>query len=179
MSELILNTSEEAAEVQTAEEPQQETRSEQQKQERPEVEGILEIVEENDFGFLRFNNFLTSEKDIYVSPTQIRRFHLKTGDKIRGITRLPNPGEKFGALLYVLTVNGDEPGAAIRSRSTGGKSILFDYLIGTGYVCGILSKILAQNFNLAFWFYFPNLIMVTLDIILYYRNKKLEEAAKK
>ena len=95
MSELILNTSEEAAEVQTAEEPQQETRSEQQKQERPEVEGILEIVEENDFGFLRFNNFLTSEKDIYVSPTQIRRFRLKTGDKIRGITRLPNPGEKF------------------------------------------------------------------------------------
>ena len=67
---------------------------------------------------------------------------------------------------------------AIRSRSTGGKSILFDYLIGTGYVCGILSKILAHNFNLAFWFYFPNLIMVTLDIILYYRNKKLEAVAQ-
>ena len=56
---------------------------------------------------------------------------------------------------------------------------MFDYLIGTGYICGILSKILSHNFNLAFWFYFPNLIMVTLDIILYYRNKKLEEAAKK
>ena len=68
---------------------------------------------------------------------------------------------------------------AIRSRSTGGTSIMFDYLIGTGYICGSLSKILSQNFNLAFWFYFPNLIMVTLDIILYYRNKKLEEAAKK
>ena len=54
------------------------------------------------------------DKDIYVSPTQIRRFNLKTGDKINGISRLPNEGEKFGALLYVNTVNGDEPGAAIR-----------------------------------------------------------------
>ena len=81
-------------------------------QPRPEVEGILEIAE-GGFGFLRFDNFLTSEKDIYVSPTQIRRFNLKTGDKIKGISRLPNEGEKFGALLYVLTVNGDEPGAAI------------------------------------------------------------------
>ncbi|MGN0659220.1 MAG: transcription termination factor Rho [Emergencia sp.] len=81
--------------------------------ERPEVEGILEIAE-GGFGFLRFNNFLTSDKDVYVSPTQIRRFNLKTGDKIRGISRLPNEGERFGALLYVLTVNGDEPGVAIR-----------------------------------------------------------------
>ena len=87
---------------------------EERKEERPEVEGILEIQEENNFGFLRFSNFLTSEKDIYVSPTQIRRFNLKTGDKIRGITRLPKEGERFGALLYVLTVNGDEPGAAIK-----------------------------------------------------------------
>lgn len=82
-------------------------------QPRPEVEGILELSD-NGFGFLRFDNFLTSEKDIYVSPTQIRRFNLKTGDKVKGISRLPNEGEKFGALLYVLTVNGDEPGAAIR-----------------------------------------------------------------
>ena len=68
---------------------------------------------------------------------------------------------------------------AIRSRSTGGKSIMFDYFIGFGYVCGIVSKALLHNFNLAFWFYFPNLVMVTLDIILYYSNKKLEESAKK
>ena len=66
---------------------------------------------------------------------------------------------------------------AWRSRSTGGKSILFDYLIGTGYVCGILSKFMAHNFNLAFWFYFPNLIMVTADIFLYYRNCKLDRLA--
>lgn len=80
---------------------------------RPEVEGILELAE-GGFGFLRFSNFLTSDKDIYVSPSQIRRFNLKTGDKIKGISRLPNPGEKFGALLYVTTVNDDEPGVARR-----------------------------------------------------------------
>ena len=83
------------------------------KEERPELEGILEIAE-GGFGFLRFHNFLTSDKDIYVSPTQIRRFNLKTGDKIFGVTRRPNEGERFGALLYVKTVNGDEPGVAIR-----------------------------------------------------------------
>ena len=84
------------------------------KEERPVVEGILDIQEENSFGFLRFDNFLTSDKDIYVSPVQIRRFNLKTGDKINCVTRLPHEGERFGALLYVNTVNGEEPGAAIR-----------------------------------------------------------------
>lgn len=83
------------------------------REDRPEVEGILEIAE-GGFGFLRFHNFLTSDKDVYVSPSQIRRFNLKTGDKVKGITRRPNDGEKFGALLYVVTVNGDEPGVAIR-----------------------------------------------------------------
>lgn len=83
------------------------------REDRPEVEGILEIAE-GGFGFLRFHNFLTSDKDIYVSPSQIRRFNLKTGDKVKGITRKPNDGERFGALLYVVTVNGDEPGIAIR-----------------------------------------------------------------
>ncbi len=108
MTKEVLTEMEPAAEVLPAEEQKKE-------QERPEAEGILEIAE-GGFGFLRFDNFLTSDKDIYVSPTQIRRFNLKTGDKIKGITRLPNEGEKFGALLYVLTVNGDEPGAAIRRK---------------------------------------------------------------
>lgn len=79
-----------------------------EKEERPEVEGILEIAD-GGFGFLRFNNFLTSERDIYVSPTQIRRFGLRTGDKIRCISRHPNKGERFGALLYVKEVNGGSP----------------------------------------------------------------------
>ena len=98
-----------------------------EKEDRPEVEGILEIQEENSFGFLRFSNFLTSDKDIYVSPTQIRRFNLKTGDKIRGITRLPKEGERFGALLYVLTVNGDEPGKAIRRPDFDELTPVFPY----------------------------------------------------
>ena len=65
-----------------------------------------------------------------------------------------------------------------RSRSAKGKSILFNYFILFGYICGVISKILSHTFNLAFYFYFPNIIMVTSDIILYYRNKKLEKAAE-
>lgn len=84
------------------------------KDDRFEVEGILELADEGGFGFLRFNNFLTSDKDIYVAPAQIRRFNLKTGDKVRGICRHANEGNKFGALLYVVAVNGDEPGVAIK-----------------------------------------------------------------
>ncbi len=77
------------------------------------VEGVLEITE-GGFGFLRFYNFLTSEEDVYVSPSQIRRFNLKTGDKLLGITRPPKSGEKFRALLYVQKVNGDKPEVASR-----------------------------------------------------------------
>lgn len=80
------------------------------------VEGILEMTEGNNFGFLRFHNFLTSDRDVYVSPAQIRRFNLKTGDKVMGITRPPNEGEKFRALLYVNTVNGDPLSVAINRQ---------------------------------------------------------------
>ena len=83
------------------------------KADRTEMEGFQEVNQDG-FGFLRFDNFETSDKDIYVSPVQIRRFNLKTGDRVRGITRKPREGEKFGALLYVVTVNDDEPGVAIR-----------------------------------------------------------------
>lgn len=103
---------EEAVSEEETEGPKAE-KTQEYREDRPPVEGILELAE-GGFGFLRFNNFLTSDKDIYVSPAQIRRFNLKTGDKINGISRLPNQGEKFGALLYVTTVNGDEPGAARR-----------------------------------------------------------------
>ncbi len=80
------------------------------------VEGILEMTEGNNFGFLRFHNFLPSDSDVYVSPAQIRRFRLKTGDKVNGITRPPNEGEKFRALLYVNTVNGDPLSVSIRRK---------------------------------------------------------------
>ncbi len=78
---------------------------------RFETTGILDLAE-GGFGFLRFDNFLTSDRYIYVSPAQIRRFNLKTGDEICCIARKPGTGERFGALLYVKTVNGDEPGVA-------------------------------------------------------------------
>ncbi|QEK13243.1 transcription termination factor Rho [Crassaminicella thermophila] len=77
------------------------------------VEGVLEITD-GGFGFLRFYNFLTSDEDVYVSPSQIRRFNLKTGDKILGITRPPKSGEKFRALLYVQKVNNDNPEIAAK-----------------------------------------------------------------
>lgn len=83
-----------------------------QKDNRFEEEGILELSDDG-FGFLRFNNFLTSEKDIYVSQAQIRKFNLKTGDKVKGICRPPYDGNRFGALLYVLEVNGEAPGVAV------------------------------------------------------------------
>lgn len=66
-----------------------------------------------------------------------------------------------------------------KSRSTKGKSILFTCFICFGYICGIISKILAHNFNLAFYMYFPNIIFVTTDIILYFRNKRIEASENK
>ena len=77
------------------------------------VEGILERAE-GGFGFLRFDNFLTSQDDVYISPSQIRRFNLKTGDKVLGYTRPANDGEKFRALLNVKSVNGDDLDKAIK-----------------------------------------------------------------
>ena len=99
---------------------------EKQREDRPEVEGILEIAE-GGFGFLRFSNFLTSDKDVYVSPSQIKRFNLKTGDKVRGISRKPNEGERFGALLYVVSVNSDEPWVAMKRRDFDDLTPVFPY----------------------------------------------------
>ena len=93
---------------------------------RIEVEGILDMSDQG-FGFLRFSNFLTSDKDVYVAPTQVRRFNLKTGDKIRGIARPPREGERFGALLYVVTVNDDEPGVAMRRPDFDDLTPIFPY----------------------------------------------------
>lgn len=76
-------------------------------------EGILELTE-GEFGFLRCENYLSGTEDIYVSPTQIRRFHLRTGDKIYGLTRAARLGEKYKALIFVKKVNGEPPETAIR-----------------------------------------------------------------
>ncbi len=77
-----------------------------------EVVGVLEILQDG-FGFLRGSNYLSTEEDVYVSPSQIRRFNMKTGDKVKGITRHPKSGEKFRALLYVQKINDENPDTAI------------------------------------------------------------------
>ena len=81
---------------------------EQSGEDAVKVMGILETHTDG-YGFLRTNNYLTSDEDVYISPSQIRRFHMKTGDKITGITRPPKQGEKFKALLYVKQVNDENP----------------------------------------------------------------------
>lgn len=77
------------------------------------VEGVLEVLPDG-YGFLRSDNYLSGTKDVYVSPSQIRRFNLKTGDKVKGKGRIPKEGEKFQALLYVQSVNDDSPEFAAR-----------------------------------------------------------------
>ena len=79
--------------------------------------GILEILENNSFGFLRCKNYLTSSEDIYVSPSQIRRFNLRTGDEVEGKVRQAKETEKFKALLFVQRVNGEHPEKAIGRKS--------------------------------------------------------------
>jgi len=73
--------------------------------------GILEVLPDG-FGFIRSENYMPGEDDVYVSPSQIRRFSLRTGDMIEGSIRIAKEKEKFRALLYVKSVNGEEPGNA-------------------------------------------------------------------
>ena len=80
------------------------------------AEGVLEILPDG-YGFLRGENYLSSPKDVYISPVQIRRFRLDNGDKIKGIARLPKEGERFPALIFVGEVNGEHPEKAMKRRS--------------------------------------------------------------
>lgn len=75
------------------------------------VSGILEVLQDG-YGFLRRNNYLTSEGDVYVSPSQIRKFRLKTGDKVVGVIKPPSVTEKFNALIYINSVNDRDPQAS-------------------------------------------------------------------
>ena len=81
-----------------------------------EVVGVLEILPDG-FGFLRGSNYQSTDEDVYVSPSQIRRFNMQTGDKVRGITRHPKTGEKFRALLFVQKVNDENPETCINRKS--------------------------------------------------------------
>ncbi len=78
-------------------------------------EGILEVMPDG-YGFIRCDNYLPGENDVYVSPAQIRRFGLKTGDIVVGNTRIRNQGEKFSALLFVKSVNSLHPSEAQRRK---------------------------------------------------------------
>lgn len=73
-----------------------------------EANGILEVMSDG-FGFIRCDNYMPGENDVYVAPSQIRRFNLKTGDIVRGNTRIKTEKEKFAALLYVSSINGLSP----------------------------------------------------------------------
>ncbi|MFR4440607.1 MAG: transcription termination factor Rho [Hungatella sp.] len=78
-----------------------------------EARGILEVMPDG-FGFIRCENFLPGENDVYVAPSQIRRFNMKTGDIVQGSRRVKTAAEKFAALLYVKSINGFPPSAAER-----------------------------------------------------------------
>jgi len=77
------------------------------------AQGILEVLADG-YGFIRCENYLPGENDVYVSPSQIRRFGLKTGDIISGNTRVRTQTEKFGALLYLTKINGMTPAEAAK-----------------------------------------------------------------
>ncbi len=80
------------------------------------VEGFIEVMADG-FGFIRSNGYLPGEQDVYVSPVQIRRFNLKTGDVIQGNTKVKTDKEKFSALLYLRSINGKHPEANTKRPS--------------------------------------------------------------
>ncbi|MDO4392360.1 MAG: transcription termination factor Rho [Clostridium sp.] len=79
------------------------------------AEGVLEILPDG-YGFLRGENYLSSPKDVYISPTQIKRFRLDQGDKIKGIARFPKEDARFPGLIYVGAVNGELPEKAYKRK---------------------------------------------------------------
>ena len=111
----MLELDEQEEQKEAAEEAREEVKEE--KKEETDIEqldsgftanGILEVLPDG-YGFIRCENYLPGENDIYVSPSQIRRFNLKTGDIIKGNIRIKTQGEKFSALLYVTSINGFHP----------------------------------------------------------------------
>lgn len=80
------------------------------------VRGILEVMQDG-YGFIRSANYLPGDNDVYVSPSQIRRFNLKTGDILEGNTRIKTQQEKFSALLYLSKVNNIDPMKIIHRKN--------------------------------------------------------------
>lgn len=98
---------------------QEKQNAQPKKRERPadavEVCGVLDVMSDG-FGFLRVENYMSSKNDIYVSPTQIRRFNLKTGDEILGDCRPSQDEDKYSPLLFVKKINGDSLEVALKRR---------------------------------------------------------------
>ena len=107
-------------ENQKKEEEKKEENNIPKKRERPddvvEMCGVLEVKAEG-YGFLRFENFASSNSDIYVSPTQIKRFNLKTGDEIIGDCRITEEEDKSSPLLFVRRINGDPLEIALKRKT--------------------------------------------------------------
>ena len=122
----MLALDEKEKQKEASEEAKEEVREEmKEKKEETDIEqldsghtanGILEVLQDG-YGFIRSENYLPGENDVYVSPSQIRRFGLKTGDIIMGNTRIKTQGEKFSALLYVSTINGLRPSEAMKRKN--------------------------------------------------------------
>jgi len=89
-----------------------------------EAYGILEVMPDG-YGFIRGENYLPGENDVYVAPSQIRRFGLKTGDILRGNKRIKTQQEKFSALLYVRTINGYTPEESAKRKDFGDMTPIF------------------------------------------------------
>lgn len=108
----------EILEQKVADEPKEAPQKEAEERDgdaRSPAEGILEVMPDG-YGFLRGENYLSTPLDVYVSQNQIRRFNLKTGDRVNGYTRECREGEKFKPLIFVKTVNGDLPIMSIRRK---------------------------------------------------------------
>ena len=97
------------------EEIEQENEEVSQPDEYEKVEGVLEVMPDG-YGFIRGENYLPTNRDVYVSANQIKRFNLKTGDKICGNTRETKAHEKLKPLIFVSTINGDIPAIATKRR---------------------------------------------------------------
>ena len=116
------NTKEEKTETDTARKEESKNEKEKMGMDISELDsgmsaqGILEVLPDG-YGFIRCENYLPGENDVYVSPSQIRRFGLKTGDIITGNTRIKTQAEKFSALLYLTKINGIPPAEAAKRRS--------------------------------------------------------------
>lgn len=120
------NTEEKNSEDKTVGKAVEDTKSETKKDELSEdkklldsgveANGILEVLSDG-YGFIRSENFLPGDNDVYVAPSQIRRFGLKTGDIIVGNTRVKTQSDKFGALLYVKSINGFTPTEAVKRKN--------------------------------------------------------------